>query len=195
MGKGILFFVVWIFIYSIGSSQDLNFNTAVVSSTLTDEQLSGSMPIHVGYNVGLDVILRDGATVIMPGLHFQKISLFPESLDLNKPYAKFSSRKEMKLTMQVGGFVFKNKFAHLLLHGGPAASYVMDIDSNNKYIDEDFNQIRASGLIGASLRLLFITFHINYEYGFSRLLLEKNPSGIVDNSKERAISFGLGVYF
>ncbi|MEP7268259.1 MAG: hypothetical protein ABI844_11585 [Saprospiraceae bacterium] len=177
------------------SAQDINFKVNLFQSTFTDEQWPGVNPRHQGYNVGFDVIINDGSTLIMPGMYFQKTSLSPEKFEIGNPFKEFTDVKTIKIPLQVGGNVFKNKFSALMLHGGMAATYLLGTDENVKLNEDDFNDLRGSLYAGATVRLLFFTVHVNYEYGLTRIYQSNGPSGLVDSSKEKTLSFGLGVYF
>lgn len=76
--------VLWVtLIFGIQTilAQEVNLKTSVSSSIFTDEQWPGTSTRRQGYSVGFDVIIKDGSSVIMPGLHFQKTSLFPVTVD------------------------------------------------------------------------------------------------------------------
>ncbi len=176
-------------------SQDLNFNTHLVQSAFSFEQRSGATPMHVGWSAGLDVIVRDAATVIMPGIHFQKVSVLPDKLDFANPYYKRNDINVIKIPLQVGGFAWKNKYTHLLLTGGPVGTFLLSVDDNPRLNEDDLNSLRAGAMVSASIRILFITCHIQYEYGLTKIYLQHGPSGVYDNSKERTLMMGLGVYF
>ena len=175
--------------------QDLNFKANLFQSAYSDEQWPGMSPRHQGYSFGVDVVIPDGNSLIIPGLYFQKTSLLPQKFDIAKPFAEYIDIKALKLPFQLGGHVIKSDLIDLNLHGGLAATYLQGVDENTQLIEEDFNDLRGAFVVGATLRVFFLTVQVSYDHGFSRIYAVKGPSGVQDKSKERMISFGVGVYF
>lgn len=176
-------------------TQDINFKANLFQSAYSDEQWPGAYPRHQGYSFGVDVVIPDGNSLIIPGLYFQKTSLLPQKFDITKPFAEYIDIKALKLPFQLGGHLLKSDLLDLNLHGGLAATYLMGIDDNAQLLDEDFNDLRGAFIVGATLRIFFLTVQVTYDHGFSRIYAIKGPTGLQDKSKERMVSFGLGVYF
>ncbi len=176
-------------------SQDINFKANLFQSAYSDEQWPGMGPRHQGYSFGFEVVIPDGNSLIIPGMSFQKTSLLPQKFDLSNPFAEYLDIKSLKLPFQLGGHVIKSDLLDLNLHGGLAATFLLGIDENSQLIDEDFNDLRGAFIVGATLRVFFLTVQLSYDHGFSRIYSVKGPSGLQDKSKERMISFGAGVYF
>ncbi len=179
----------------IALGQGIHLRTAVTQSVFTDEQWPGANPTRQGYNAGFDVVIEDGATLIMPGLHFQKMSLLPVKQDWTNPYAEYTDIKIIKLPLQIGFCPFETKLSDLKIHGGLVANFLAGIDTNDKFVEEDFNDVRGAFIVGATFRVFFMTIHASYEYGFSKIYVDNPPSGITSTSKERMLAFGLGIYF
>ncbi|MBP8941392.1 MAG: hypothetical protein KBG76_04240 [Saprospiraceae bacterium] len=190
--------VLWVtLIFGIQTilAQEVNLKTSVSSSIFTDEQWPGTSTRRQGYSVGFDVIIKDGSSVIMPGLHFQKTSLFPVTVDWKKPFQEYTDFKTIKMPLQLGLYALTNKYAHILLHGGLVAHFLLGMDENDKVIEEDLNEIRGGAIIGVSARILFLTAHASYEYGLTPVFVKNGPSGIINKSKENAFAIGVGVFF
>ncbi len=187
--------LLMLFFARLATAQGINFRTSITQASYSDEQWPGLNTTHPGYSAGLDVVIAEGRGFLMPGLHFQKQSIFPEKMNWKKPYAEFEDVKLLKLPVQVGVYLFDTKLADLKIHGGVIANFLVGMDTNDKIIEEDLNEVRGGFIGGASLRLTVLTFHANYEYGMSKVYATKGPSGIQNKSKERILSFGLGIYF
>jgi len=192
--------IVWsawmvILLFNFSHGQDINFKANLFQSAYSDEQWPGLSPRHQGYSLGFDLVIPDGNSLIIPGLYFHKTSLLPQKFEIGKPFAEYIDIKALKLPFQLGGHVIKSDLIDLNLHGGLAATFLLGIDENNQLIDEDFNDLRGAFIAGFTLRLFFITAQVSYDHGFSRIYATKGPSGLQNKSKERMISFGVGVYF
>ena len=188
--------VIGLFVSSLtgGYSQvHLNFMTLANSSSWSEEVSGSNKPMHQGYSAGFDVVIQDGL-LIMPGLHYQSTSLFPVTIDWNNPFRKNIDIKSIKLPLQIGFFILKHKSIDLRIHGGIAGTYLIDVAKNSKVLEEDLRGIRTGLLLGTSFRILFMTVHAGFEHGLSKIFHENNPSGIVNGSKEKIFSTGIGVY-
>lgn len=185
---------LFVSLFTGGFSQvHLNFMALANSSTWSEEVTGNHKPMHQGYSAGFDVVIQDGL-LIMPGLHYQSTSLFPVTVDWNKPFQHYIDIKSIKLPLQIGFFIIKHKSLDLRIHGGIAGTYLIDVAKNNKVLEEDLRGIRTGLLLGASFRLWFMTVHAGFEHGLSKIFQDNNPSGIVNGSKEKIFSAGIGVY-
>jgi hypothetical protein len=193
--SAIMSLLVWIGSCQWLAAQDLNFKTTLFQNWYSDEQWPGSEPTHPGYTVGLDVLIPDGVSWIIPGLHYQHSSIAPQSNGSWEPYKKFPGIHSLKMPLQLGLSPFKNRFLTAIFHGGLAANYLMSVDENDRFTEDDFNDLRGSWLAGVTIRVLFLTAHIQYEHGLSRIYRADAPSGIEDKSRDRIFSLGIGVYF
>ena len=191
-GVGIL---ILIFCFGKIVSQDINFKASLFQVKYTDEQWPGISPVHQGYSFGADILIRDAKTLIIPGIYFSKTSLQPQEFEWKNPLKEHTDIKTLKVPFQLGGHIIHSDLFDLNLHGGIAATYLLGIDENNRLTEDDFNDLRGSFLVGATARIFFLTVHVGYEYGFSKIYLENAPSGIKDSSKEKIFSIGIGVYF
>jgi Outer membrane protein beta-barrel domain len=174
---------------------NINFKSSVQRATWTDEVSTSGLSHHQGYTIGFDVFVKQGHFFFMPGIHFQNSSLNAVDIDWKKPYRNYTSIKSFKLPIQGGFYFIKSKWIDLGIHGGIAGTYNIDIDKNDKVLEEDLTSIRLGLITGAIIRVSFLTVHTSYEYGLSRIIRLKNPSGIINNSKEKIFSIGLGLYF
>ena len=192
--------LIWLLFLNIVSYQalicqtNIDLNTSVYSSSWSDEHSLPDRPKHQGYSVGLDVVIHDKGILFMPGFYFQKTSLVASKLEWNKPYKKNIGIRNIKLPMQLGFYFIKSKWLDLKMHGGVAINYEMDVDSNSKVLDEDLTQIRFGSILGISAKIFFLTVHARYENGWSKIFLPVNPSGILNASREKVFSIGLGIY-
>ena len=108
-------------------------------------------------------IVRDAATVIMPGIHFQK-SVLPDKLDFANPYYKRNDINVIKIPLQVGGFAWKNKYTHLLLTGGPVGTFLLSVDDNPRLNEDDSTVYRGrchGECIHKNIVLLRVTSNTN----------------------------------
>lgn len=193
--KGYIGLCLLLFTAGIHAQVYINFNTGVQQITFTDEQWPGNNPRHQGYSFGFDVIVPDGSYFFMPGMHLQKISVLPVEVDFKNPYKEYIDMKIIRLPLQVGTYLFKNRFADLRLHGGAAANFLGGVDNSSPIPDEDFNQVVTVLLAGATVRVLFLTLSVGYDHGLSRVFSPKGPSKLEDKSKRNALSVSLGVQF
>ncbi len=176
-------------------SQSFHFRTAIANSVFTDEQQTTLKTNHHGYNFGLDVVIEDEDGLLMPGIYYQKMSLAPVKRNWKKPFAQHSTIQTIKVPVQMGGYLLDTKKADLKIHAGVLVNFLAGVDINENVIKDDLNTVRGGFIAGATFRVLFLTAHVNYEYGFSRIYAEDSPAGIEDKSKERMFSFGLGLHF
>lgn len=190
-----LWFLGFLHCFLIIKAQDINFKACVFQSKYTDEQWPGISPSHQGYSFGADIVIQDAKTLIIPGIYFSKTSLTPQEFNWKNPLKEHTDIKTLKVPLQLGGHLIHTDLFDLNLQGGVAATYLLGVDENNKLTEDDFNDLRGSFIMGVTARIFFLTAHIGYEHGFSKIYIENAPSGIKDSSKEKIFSVGLGIYF
>lgn len=166
----ILIINLWVSTICFGQS-GVNIQTGI-ANTLVGSELHRSTA-----TIGLNVFADERSLLFIPGIHYVKMSLYPNGRhDMFSGYKTDPAMHFGKVQLFMGKRFLKNKRFNFRAYGGPYTQLLVKVDENPDAINEEHYKMGTFGLEGGlGVRLYLLTLDIKYSYGLTKLYSQDRP--------------------
>ncbi|MEL7120924.1 MAG: porin family protein [Bacteroidota bacterium] len=162
------------------SKVTINPKVGVNVSGLEKDLIDYKTNARVGYNVGLDLRIGEGAFKFFPGAHYYNFTadLISEATIDNMPaFEDETTIQQLKVPLNVGLYLTEEGgILNLYAKGGVTPSFLLGVNEKDNFslTSDDIRNIVLGANVGVGIDLInFLNIELNYEIGLNDFFVDQ----------------------